>query len=99
MPTTAQRGYAGRWPKVRLAILYRDCWRCHWCGGRADQVDHVVPVSAGGARRDPRNLVASCKRCNVRRAREREGRARRAWQRPPSSEPRRIWRGAIDERV
>ena len=97
-PTTTERGYAGLWPKVRRRILERDRWRCRWCGGRANQVDHVVPVSAGGSRLDPRNLVASCLRCNVRRAREREreGGVRRPWQRPSSSQPRRVWPGAID---
>jgi 5-methylcytosine-specific restriction enzyme A len=97
--TTAEQGYAGAWPRVRRAILVRDRWRCWVCGGRANQVDHLVPISAGGARLDPRNLKAICKSCNVRRAREREqreGRVRRQWQRPPRSEPRQVWPGAID---
>src|SRR5262249_30098473 len=80
MPTTRERGYGGAWPRVRLSILARDRYRCRYCGGRANTVDHVVPISAGGPRLDPRNLVAACLPCNVRRARERErreGRGRR----------------------
>jgi hypothetical protein len=48
---------------------------------------------------DPRNLKAICKRCNVRRAREREEREgfpnRSRWWVPRSGE-RRAWPGAID---
>jgi hypothetical protein len=42
---------------------------CHWCGhGGADAVDHLHPVSRGGARLDPDNLapihgVAGCPVC------------------------------------
>ena len=53
-----------RWKETRLEILRRDLWRCHWCGGEANEVDHVVPVSQGGSRWDPANLVAACGRCN-----------------------------------
>lgn len=98
MATMRERGYSGAWPRVRLAILRRDRWRCRWCGGRANQVDHVIPISAGGARLDPRNLVASCLRCNVRRAREREEREgfpnRPSWS-VSGRGTRRVWNGAI----
>jgi 5-methylcytosine-specific restriction endonuclease McrA len=30
----------------------------------ATTVDHVVPLVDGGARLDPKNLVAACSRCN-----------------------------------
>lgn len=100
--TTTEQGYGHYWRKVRARILVRDRWRCRYCGGRAGEVDHVVPIDAGGARYDERNLVAACKRCNVRRAREREQQLgypnRPAWSKPPrgpSSEPRRVWPGAI----
>jgi len=53
-----------RWKELRLEVLKRDLWRCHWCGGQANEVDHVVPVSQGGARWDPANLVAACGTCN-----------------------------------
>lgn len=57
-----------RWQRLRLEILRRDLFACYWrgpaCLGRADQADHVVPVSHGGAKWDPTNLVASCGPCN-----------------------------------
>jgi len=53
-----------RWKETRLLILQRDLWRCHWCGGDANEADHVVPVSQGGAKWEPANLVAACGRCN-----------------------------------
>lgn len=34
----------------------------------ATQLDHIIPMSQGGARLDPRNLQPCCQRCNVRKA-------------------------------
>lgn len=61
------RGYGADWQRVRLVILERDDHRCHWCHGLATTVDHVRPLSAGGARLDATNLVAACVSCNSRR--------------------------------
>jgi 5-methylcytosine-specific restriction endonuclease McrA len=65
--------------KLRQAILKRDSFTCHYCGGRPDptrywheqarrwvaliHVDHVTPRVKGGTD-DPSNLVAACGRCN-----------------------------------
>jgi 5-methylcytosine-specific restriction endonuclease McrA len=49
-----------RW---RLRVLYRDAWTCQYCKHPAWTVDHVVPLSRGGAD-DPVNMVAACERCN-----------------------------------
>ena len=57
----------GLWQRTRLAVLERDGYRCHWCGGRATQADHLKPLARGGAAFNPDNLVASCLRCNARR--------------------------------
>ncbi len=65
--SAAARGYDGDWRRVRLAVLARDGWTCQLCGDLADQVDHVLPLAAGGARLDPANLRACCRRCNVAR--------------------------------
>lgn len=54
--------------KTRPAVLRRDGYRCHYCGGRADQVDHRVRVQDGGSRHDMANLVAACGRCNAARS-------------------------------
>jgi 5-methylcytosine-specific restriction endonuclease McrA len=51
----------------RLAILERDGWRCHWCGGYGDTLDYVVALVDGGAAHDELNAVAACRSCNSRR--------------------------------
>jgi len=53
---------------VRLQIFVRDGFSCVYCGakksdGHALEVDHVIPVSAGGTAH-PDNLVAACQTCN-----------------------------------
>jgi 5-methylcytosine-specific restriction endonuclease McrA len=68
-PTTrtgAWRGSTSAWRRVRLLVLERDGYRCRWCGGLADQADHLLPRSRGGSD-DPANLVAACGHCNRRR--------------------------------
>lgn len=76
----ARPEYRGRaWQTVRAAVLARDGWRCQICAVDLDPnarprtryaavVDHVVPVSAGGAWHDPANLRAACHPCNTTRA-------------------------------
>jgi 5-methylcytosine-specific restriction endonuclease McrA len=63
-PVTLQEG---------LKILERDDHRCQYCGldGRANfenalvmQVDFVLPRARKG-KKDPRNLVACCRPCNM----------------------------------
>ena len=64
--------YDAAWDRLRPTILRRDNYLCQvrgpGCRGKATAVDHVVPVNAGGARLDPRNLRAICVTCNTRRA-------------------------------
>jgi 5-methylcytosine-specific restriction endonuclease McrA len=52
--------------RIRLRVLARDNYVCRWCGGVADQVDHLTPVAHGGGDQEA-NLVASCGLCNNRR--------------------------------
>jgi 5-methylcytosine-specific restriction endonuclease McrA len=54
------------WRSIRTRILLRDRHTCHWCQGRATQVDHLRPVSKGGTNAET-NLVAACAGCNNRR--------------------------------
>src|SRR2546423_9550312 len=47
----------------RRAIFARDGWRCAYCKGPAETIDHVIPRSRGG-RHAWENVVAACARCN-----------------------------------
>jgi len=47
--------------------MRRDNYLCAYCGSSADTIDHVVPRSRGGAH-VWENCVASCTRCNHRKA-------------------------------
>lgn len=55
-------------PRVRFACLRDHNFACFYCGLPAGvvvlQIDHVVPVVAGGTN-DPWNLVPACPECNA----------------------------------
>lgn len=59
--------YRARVPLTRAGLMYRDHYRCAYCGSRADTVDHVVPRSRGGPH-SWQNCVACCSKCNHRKA-------------------------------
>jgi 5-methylcytosine-specific restriction endonuclease McrA len=59
--------YRARIPMTRAALMHRDRFRCAYCGGKADTVDHVVPRSRGGDH-SWENCVACCSTCNHRKA-------------------------------
>jgi 5-methylcytosine-specific restriction endonuclease McrA len=60
--------------KFRNTVLARDNFVCHYCGGDADQVDHVIPVSkAPELVMSFDNAVACCKRCNVSKGNRSQG--------------------------
>lgn len=48
----------------RRAVFHRDEFRCQYCGGDAESIDHVVPRSRGGAH-VWENVVAACRPCNA----------------------------------
>ena len=54
-------------PLTRNAVFARDGHRCQYCGGHAESIDHVVPRSRGG-QHVWENVVACCRRCNLRKA-------------------------------
>jgi len=56
-----------RWKKLRLQVLQEEGYRCHWCGGKATQADHLVELDRGGDPYERTNLVASCRPCNAKR--------------------------------
>ena len=59
--------YRNRVPLTRAALMRRDNYKCAYCGRRAETIDHVIPRSRGGAH-VWENCVASCTRCNHRKA-------------------------------
>jgi HNH endonuclease len=61
--TATQKGYGWRWQKLSAAVLRRDNYICHYCGGHATTTDHIIPKAQGGSDAWD-NLVASCRRCN-----------------------------------
>ncbi|WP_086829103.1 HNH endonuclease [Allokutzneria sp. NRRL B-24872] len=57
---------------TRRGVLKRDNHICAYCGRTATTVDHVTPISRGGARTSWLNTVAACggtsRSCNARKA-------------------------------
>ncbi len=56
-------------PQLRFRVLQRDGFRCRYCGrgtaeGATLQLDHVVPVAAGGETTEA-NLMTACAECNA----------------------------------
>ena len=85
-------GYRGRVGAGRAAgVLERDGWRCVECGraGRLE-VDHVVPLEAGGEPWALENLQALCAGCHIRKT---------AAERPRREVPEAVrrWRDLVSE--
>ncbi len=59
--------YRAKVPLTRAGLMHRDRYRCAYCGGRAETIDHVVPRSRGGPH-SWTNCVACCAKCNHRKA-------------------------------
>ena len=54
-----------RWERFARTVKDRDGWRCQHCGRRGRlEVDHVVPLEAGGDPWDPANCQALCGPCH-----------------------------------
>jgi 5-methylcytosine-specific restriction endonuclease McrA len=58
--------YRARASLSRRAVLVRDNFQCQYCGSKAENVDHVIPKSRGGAHSWD-NVVAACRPCNARK--------------------------------
>jgi hypothetical protein len=50
--------------KKRVIVLHEADWRCTYCKGEADEVDHIWPRKWGGGD-DFGNLQAICRTCNA----------------------------------
>jgi 5-methylcytosine-specific restriction endonuclease McrA len=59
--------YRAKVPLTRAGLMHRDHFRCAYCGGRAETIDHVQPRSRGGPH-TWQNCVACCAKCNHRKA-------------------------------
>lgn len=59
------------WSRVRDVIYFRDGKICMKCGKRVKydnfHVDHIHPISKGGAEWDLDNLELSCPTCNLKK--------------------------------
>lgn len=73
--THAKRLAGTRWEKTRQIVLRRDPDVCAICGkpGMANSIDHIVPLSLGGAPYDPGNLRRVHGACNSARRDGRRG--------------------------
>ena len=61
-PRRVRNSYA--WQKLRAQAVAAHPW-CVDCGTRVDlTVDHVVPLSEGGAALDSGNVATRCRSCN-----------------------------------
>jgi 5-methylcytosine-specific restriction endonuclease McrA len=58
--------YRRRAALSRRGVFIRDDHTCQYCGRGAENVDHVLPRSRGGAH-EWENVVAACRRCNSRK--------------------------------
>ena len=89
------RPYDHNWAKVRRFVLDRDHHQCRvclsGCTGTATHVDHIMPLSEGGARLDPINLRASCQYCNLARNASRASQLADALMASGQSAPSRSW--------
>jgi 5-methylcytosine-specific restriction endonuclease McrA len=58
--------YRRRAALSRRGVFIRDGHQCQYCDRAAENVDHVIPRSRGGAH-EWENVVAACRRCNSRK--------------------------------
>lgn len=64
--SSSGKGYGAAHRRARLIVLARDRGICQWCGGPANEADHL-----GEKIPDPAGMVAACRTCNARRGGER----------------------------
>lgn len=82
--------YRRRAALSRRGVFIRDHYACQYCGAGAENVDHVVPRSRGGAH-EWENVVAACRRCNSRKKDHTPTEARMALLRPPFAPRAAFW--------
>jgi 5-methylcytosine-specific restriction endonuclease McrA len=86
--------YARRSAMSRRALFARDDFRCQYCGGFADSLDHVVPRSRGG-QHTWENVAAACRPCNLRKRDRTPAEANMVLARPPRAPRDQAWITAV----
>lgn len=64
-PNAYERGYDHKWRKLRNFFI-RHNPLCKHCGAPATEVDHIIPLIAGGTNHD-HNLQSLCHRCHMKK--------------------------------
>ena len=82
--------YQARISLNRRAVFARDEHRCQYCGASAENIDHVIPRSRGGAHSWD-NVVASCRPCNSRKRDRSPEESGMRLRRSPSAPRQRTW--------
>lgn len=82
--------YRARTSLSRRAVFVRDDHTCQYCGKAAENVDHVVPRSKGGAHTWD-NVVAACKSCNSRKENKSPADVGMRLRRPPQPPHDSVW--------
>lgn len=65
---TYNSGVKNGWFSIREKVLIRDNYKCVFCGKRANEVHHIIPLSRGGTT-SMTNLVSVCLSCHNKRHR------------------------------
>ena len=68
------------WERVRRFVLDRENWRCQWCGGYGNEVDHIHPLEHGGDEVNPQNLQTLCVGCHLAKTRGDRNKYKPHWQ-------------------
>lgn len=82
--------YRARATLSRRAVFARDAGACQYCGKAAENIDHVLPRSRGGAH-TWENVVASCRPCNARKENRTPPEAGMVLAREPYAPRERAW--------
>jgi 5-methylcytosine-specific restriction endonuclease McrA len=82
--------YRARASLSRRAVFVRDNFECQYCGGPAENVDHVVPRSRGGGHTWD-NVVAACRPCNARKENRAASDVGMRLRHPPQAPHESVW--------
>lgn len=82
--------YRARASLSRRAVFVRDEFQCQYCGRPAENVDHIIPRSRGGAHTWD-NVVAACRPCNARKENRSPAEVGLKLRRPPARPHESVW--------